>query len=95
MSAPATTRLSTKGQLILPKAIREARRWEAGTTLTVEDTPDGVLIKAAKAASPFPPTRFEDVRGRLAHLVKKPLTLEDMDRAITEGVRRRRALGRY
>ena len=95
MSARATTRLSTKGQLILPKAIREARRWEAGTALTVEDTADGVLIRAAKAASPFPPTRFEDVRGCLAHLVRKPPTLEEMDQAITDEVRDRCARGRY
>ena len=37
-----TTIVSTKGQIILPKAIRLRRRWEAGTRLVVEDTHDGV-----------------------------------------------------
>ena len=37
-----TTIVSTKGQIILPKAIRQRRRWEARTRLVVEDTHDGV-----------------------------------------------------
>ena len=35
------TTVSTKGQVILPKAIRRQRRWEAGTRLLVENTPEG------------------------------------------------------
>src|SRR5436309_3010030 len=42
-----TTTVSTKGQVILPKAVRERRNWGAGTRLVVEDTPEGVLLKAA------------------------------------------------
>lgn len=57
----ATTRVSTKGQVILPKAVRVKRNWPAGAELVVEDTPEGVLLKAAPV---FPPTRFEDVAGR-------------------------------
>jgi AbrB family looped-hinge helix DNA binding protein len=65
-SAPTriTTTVSTKGQVILPKAIREQRKWDAGTRLVVEDTPDGVLLKAAPH---FSPTRPEDVFGMLSH----------------------------
>jgi AbrB family looped-hinge helix DNA binding protein len=50
----STTTLSTKGQVILPKSIREGRRWGPGTRLLVEDTPEGVLLKPAPL---FPPTR--------------------------------------
>src|SRR5271156_6295381 len=49
-----TTTVSTKGQIILPKAIRQRRNWAAGTRLVVEDTPDGVVLKAAPV---FAPTR--------------------------------------
>jgi len=42
--APLTTIVSTKGQVILPKAIRERRRWPAGTRLTVEDTDAGCEV---------------------------------------------------
>jgi AbrB family looped-hinge helix DNA binding protein len=54
VSEGLTTVLSTKGQIILPKAIRKQRRWEAGTRLTVEQTEDGILLRAA---SVFAPTR--------------------------------------
>jgi len=40
-----TTIVSTKGQVILPKAIRDQRHWGAGTRLIVEETADGVLLK--------------------------------------------------
>ncbi len=49
-----TTRVSTKGQVILPKAVRQRRHWGPGTRLLVEETPDGVLLKAAPI---FAPTR--------------------------------------
>jgi AbrB family looped-hinge helix DNA binding protein len=86
-----TTTVSTKGQVILPKAIRQRRHWEPGTRLVVEDTPDGVLLKAAPI---FAPTRPEDVAGMLAYR-GPPKTLEEMDAAITAEVTRRRARARY
>ena len=86
-----TTTLSTKGQVILPKAIRQRRHWEPGTRFVVEDTPDGVLLKAAPV---FAPTRPEDVAGMLAYR-GPPKTLEEMDAAITAEVKRRRARARY
>ena len=86
-----TTTVSTKGQVILPKAIRERRHWGPGTRLAVEDTPDGVLLKAAPV---FASTRPEDVAGMLAY--REPAkTLEEMDAAITAEIERRRARGRY
>ena len=86
-----TTSVSTKGQVILPKAIRDRRNWPAGTRLVVEETPDGVLLKPAPV---FAPTRPEDVAGMLAYR-GPPKTLEEMDAAITAEVKRRRARGRY
>jgi len=86
-----TTTVSTKGQVILPKAIRRRRHWEPGTRLMVEDTPEGVLLKAAPV---FAPTRPDDVAGILAYS-GPPQTLEEMDAAITDEVTRRRARGRY
>ena len=32
-----TTRLSTKGQIVLPKTIRASRAWGPGTEFTVEE----------------------------------------------------------
>lgn len=79
-----TTTVSTKGQVILPKTIRQHRDWGAGTRLTVEETPDGVLLKRAPA---FAPTRPEDVFGMLP-FSGKPKTLEEMDKAVLAEARR-------
>lgn len=86
-----TTIVSTKGQVILPKAIRQRRDWPAGTRLIVEDTPDGVLLKSAPV---FVPTRPEDVRGMLAYKGKAK-TLEEMEAGIVAEAKRRHARGRY
>ena len=86
-----TTTMSTKGQVILPKTIRQRRNWTTGTRLVVEDTPEGVLLKAAPV---FAPTRPEDVAGMLAYR-GRPKSLDEMDAAITAEVRRRHARDRY
>jgi AbrB family looped-hinge helix DNA binding protein len=86
-----TTRLSTKGQIILPIEIRRRRRWEAGTRLIVEDTPEGVLLKPAPL---FKETRPEEVFGMLPH--RGPAkTVEEMQAGIEAEVQRRHARGRY
>ena len=77
--------------MILPKAVRQRRDWQPGTRLIVEETADGVLLKAEPA---FAPTRPEDVFGMLRY-AGKPKTLNEMDEAITAEVKRRHARGRY
>jgi len=78
-----TTTVSTKGQVILPKAIRDQRRWPTGTRLVVRDTLEGVLLSAE---SPFPTTRPEDVYGILKY-DGPPVSVEDMDAAVTQRFR--------
>lgn len=55
-----TTRLSSKGQVIIPKSVRSAHRWEAGLDFQVIDTGDGILLKPK---APFAPTALADVAG--------------------------------
>jgi AbrB family looped-hinge helix DNA binding protein len=83
----STTVLSTKGQLILPKAIRQERRWEAGTRLLVEDKPGGVLLREAPH---FAKTAPGDVYASLARPAA-PKSIEEMDAAIVKESRRRHA----
>lgn len=86
-NATTKTKISTKGQVILPKAIREKRNWEAGTELAVEETPDGVLLTSVR---PFPTTKFEDVFGCLG-LVDRTISDEDTQEAVLAEARRRYA----
>ena len=90
--ADLTTTVSTKGQVILPKAIREQLHWDAGTRLVVEHTVDGVLLRPLMPL--FAPTRPEDVFGCLPYS-GKPKSVEEMDAGIAREVKRRHARDRY
>ena len=85
------TRLSTKGQIVVPKRIRLAKAWGHGTEFTVEEHRDGILLR--------PTARFS--RITLVEVVNclqytgKPKTLAQMDAAIGKRVEKRRARGRY
>jgi AbrB family looped-hinge helix DNA binding protein len=50
-----TATLSSKGQVVIPKPIRDAHRWKAGTRLIIEDSADGILIRPAHS---FPETEL-------------------------------------
>jgi AbrB family looped-hinge helix DNA binding protein len=82
-----TTTVSTKGQIVLPKAIREEHRWRVGTRLTIESTPDGVLLKPS---SPFPATRAADVFASLSYR-GKPKSVKEMEAGIAAEARQRHA----
>jgi AbrB family looped-hinge helix DNA binding protein len=86
-----TTKLSTKGQVILPKSVREAQGWRPGLEFAVVQVEGGVLLRPVK---PFPPTKLEDVFGCLPYHGKAK-TLEEMEQAIARGVEERRGRGRY
>ena len=92
MTAASVTTVSTKGQVILPKAIREQLHWTVGTRLAVEQTADGVLLKPLTTV--FAPARAEDVFGCLSG-AGRPKSLEQMQAGIAAEARLRHARGRY
>ena len=81
---PVSTVVSTKGQVILPKALRERRAWDAGTRLLVEETAEGVLLRRAPA---FTATEAEAVFGMLRYQ-GAPKSVEEMDAAVLAEARR-------
>jgi len=84
-SSVQPTRLSTKGQLIIPKEIRKRHGWTAGTELLVEDHEDSVIVRRAED---LPATTLDDLVGCVGY--KGPtLTLEEMDAGIARGARER------
>ena len=82
-----TTTVSTKGQVILPKAIRALLGWQAGTRLAVENTREGVILKPLPA---FEETKPEGVFGSLRHR-GAARSVEDMDVGVLAEARRRHA----
>ncbi len=85
------TKLSSKGQIVLPKTLRDAHKWRPGTEFAIEEAKDGVLLRPLRL---FPPTRLEDVIGCLPYK-GKPKTLSQMEKAIGEEVKARHGRGRY
>lgn len=85
------TKLSSKGQVVLPKEIREAHHWRTGTQFMIEELRDGVLLREFMAVKP---TRLKEVIGCLRYR-GKPKTFAQMDEAITAEVKARRDRGRY
>lgn len=75
------TRLSSKGQVIIPKSSRDTHHWEAGQELEVIDTDEGVLLKPAR---PVRPASLDELAGCLKY-TGPAKTLEDMERAIEKG----------
>jgi AbrB family looped-hinge helix DNA binding protein len=78
-----TTRLSSKGQVIIPRQVRTAHNWKSGQELEVVDVGDGVLLKPKK---PFPETTLAEVTGSLGYNGKAK-TIEEMEEAIRKGAR--------
>lgn len=77
----ATTKLSTKGQLIIPKEIRERHGWDSGTELEVEDRGDSVVIRPVLDV---PRTTLDEVLGCLRY-EGPPKSLQEMGDAIAKG----------
>lgn len=78
-----TTKLSSKGQVIIPKGIRAAHQWEAGLELQVIDMGDGILLRPK---APFAETVLDDVAGLLKNRVR-PKTERDIQSALAQGIR--------
>lgn len=73
-----TTKLSSKGQVIIPKSVRDARGWGPGTTFEIEETKEGLILREAK---PFPRTEIDEVFGCLKWH-GPPKTIEEMNEAV-------------
>lgn len=61
----ATTRLSSKGQVVIPKDIRNALRWEPGKELAIVVTESGLLLHSPVSTSKS--GSLADLVGMLRH----------------------------
>ncbi len=79
-----TTRLSSKGQVIIPQVIREAHQWPPGIEFKVIDTGQGILLTPITS---FKLTTLDHVIGCIQYKGKKK-SLKDMTKGILKGARK-------
>jgi AbrB family looped-hinge helix DNA binding protein len=77
------TRLSNKGQVVIPKAVRALHGWKPGLEFVVEAVADGVMLKPIK---PFQETKIKDVVGCVGYEGPRK-SLHDMEAAIAKGAK--------
>lgn len=80
-----TTKLSSKGQIIVPKSIRKTHHYLPGQEFIVIDTDKGILLKPKPV---FEPTSIEDIANRPPYQ-GKPKTIEQMNAAISHEIKSR------
>jgi len=78
-----TTRLSNKGQVVIPKHVRAAHGWEPGLEFAVEDMDDGIKLKPIK---PYKESKIDEVLGCVNYKGPK-MSLKDMELAIAKGAK--------
>jgi AbrB family looped-hinge helix DNA binding protein len=86
-----TTKLSSKGQVVLPKPVRETLGWTQGMEFRIEANEQGVLLRPLRC---FQPTTLREVIGSAGYSGRR-MTTADMQSAIRKGLKGRRAHGRY
>lgn len=78
------TTLSSKGQIIIPKALRDSHHWRPGTKFFIEDTATGLVLKPAGC---FPTTDLEDGLGCVGY-TGPARTVEEMKEGVDDALRR-------
>lgn len=78
-------KFSTKGQLVVPKELRDAYGWSMGSAVELINEGDGVKIRPARVKKRY---TIDDLYGILPYS-GPPKTLEDMQRGIDEAMAER------
>jgi AbrB family looped-hinge helix DNA binding protein len=78
-----TTKLSTKGQVVLPKSLRTSHRWKAGTEFIIQDREEGILLKPKARVSE---RTWESIVGCVGYRGPRK-SLKEMDEAVATEAR--------
>ena len=78
------TTLTSKGQVTIPKAVRERLDLKAGDRIDfiVNDAGEAVIRRVSRST--------KEIRGMLAHRASIPITVEQMDEALRQRFRSER-----
>jgi AbrB family looped-hinge helix DNA binding protein len=79
----AQTRMSAKGQIVIPKELRNRLDWPPGTELEIEESLDGLILRPKRRARRR--LSLEEFAARRPKHSGPPATIEDMDAAVLRG----------
>ncbi len=82
-----STKLSSKGQIVIPKIMRRQYNLHTGQKLNIIDTGEGILLQPSTS---FHKTTVEEVAGILSYS-GEPVSLEEMQAAIKIGAIERKS----
>jgi len=85
--------LSTKGQIVVPKEIRDCEKWEPGTEMAFEAHPGYVIMRKVQTMPAYKTLSLEEVSG-VAKYHGPAITLEETNEGIAKAVKERHARGR-
>lgn len=92
----ATARLSSKGQIVLPKKLRDAHGWKEGMEFEIVDKGREIALKPARREDPrFPAITVEEFLARQVKIDRPFPSDDEMNAAIlAEAARRYREKSR-
>ena len=79
----AISTVTSKGQITIPKAVRETLRLEAGDKVDFQIDPDGSVRMQPLAK------KVSEVFGAFAYKASRPHSTDDMKRRVTEAFKTR------
>lgn len=83
----AQTRLSAKGQVVIPKDVRDAMHLRTGERFEVLHGPDEIKLKLIDRTNPFSRTTIADLRKK-PRWPGKPKSTEEISRLSNEAILR-------
>jgi AbrB family looped-hinge helix DNA binding protein len=86
MSQTTKTKLSTKGQVVLPKSLRASHRWKPGTEFIIQDRDEGILLKPKAGAGA---RTWESIIGCVPYPGPRR-SVKEMDQAVAAEARSRK-----
>ena len=80
-----TVKVSSKGQIVIPKKLREAHHITPGMEFVVSSVGDEIRLRSAPL---FTPATHEQAAGCLHRKGRKPMTDAEMNKAVRQRAKR-------
>ena len=87
ISMNAETKMSAKGQVVIPKHLRDQLDWKAGTELEIEESIDGIVLRAKR--DPGRRISLEEFERLRPKYDGPAISVEEMNQAILDEAARR------